>query len=239
MNQKLKYEVFIKGETVDLVIPNEYAIDEDGWHSWFNDPVTTRYLKYGAVPNTRDKQLEHLQKITAKMNEMLILLVLPKNKDRVVGVTHIGGIDYKSRSGHFGLVMGTRNRAVGDIFQSLETKARMVEHAFEVMGLERIWGAQVVDLEVWQRYQLLLGFKPEGVTRKSFRKGHKAYDEVITSCLLEDYLMLKEARNGQYWPGRLKTAELIKKIPNESIVDQVADSIRTAVGQYIEKIDLY
>ena len=237
MAESPKYEVFIKGETVDLVIPNERAIDEDDWHGWFNDPFTTRYLKYGIFPNTKEEQRQRLQKIREDQSA-LILLGLPKKSERVVGVTHIAGIDWMRRSGHFGLVMGRKYRPVGDIHLSLETKARMVEHAFEVIGLERVWGAQVVEHEIWQRYQILLGFRPEGVTRKSFRKGQKYFDEVITSCLLEDYQKLKESRNGFYWPGRAKVGEMKRSVPKESLVDQVAGAIQNVVDKYLEKAGL-
>ena len=46
------YEIFIPGETIDLVIPSLRAISHDKWHSWFNDPETTRYSNYGLFPNT-------------------------------------------------------------------------------------------------------------------------------------------------------------------------------------------
>ena len=50
------YEIFIPGETIDLVIPSLRAISHDNWHSWFNDPETTRYSNYGLFPNTPKKQ---------------------------------------------------------------------------------------------------------------------------------------------------------------------------------------
>jgi len=233
-----KYEVFISGETVDLVVPNESAIDEDGWHSWFNSKATTKYLeKYGLFPNTKENQRRRLQKLAEDSQDALVLMVLPKNSDKAIGITHIAGIDWKLRSGHYGLVMGAPDRSVA-LYQSLESKALMVEHAFEVLGLERIWGKQVVELELWQRYQVLFGFKPEGITRRTFRKGQKYYDEVITSCLIEDYLNLKEKRNGRYWPGRKKISELMRTIPNESLIGKVSQAIQGSVEEYIKNIKM-
>ncbi|MBW1947554.1 MAG: GNAT family N-acetyltransferase [Deltaproteobacteria bacterium] len=229
------YEVFIKGENIDLVIPNERAIEKDGWHSWFNDPEVTRYLKYGLFPNTPAEQRQRLQKIQGS-DDGLYLLVLPKDAEKVTGIAHIAGIDWKCRSGHFGLVMGGRGRGAGTIFESLEAKARMVEHAFEVIGLERIWGRQVVELEIWQRYQILFGFKPEGIQRNSFRRGQKYYDEVITSCLLDDYLKLKEARQGHYWPGREKVYELMRSLPDYSLVHKVAATIQETIKNYLDSV---
>ena len=55
------YEIFIGGETIDLVIPSARAIVHDKWHSWFNDPETNRYIDYGLFPNTPEKQIDFCQ----------------------------------------------------------------------------------------------------------------------------------------------------------------------------------
>jgi hypothetical protein len=114
----------------------------------------------------------------------------------------------------------------------------MVEHAFDVLGLERVWGAQVVDLEVWQRYQVLFGFRPEGITRRTFKKGQKYYDEVITSCLVEDYLKIKEERDGQYWPGKANMMKLLRTVPKESLVDKVSLAIQSSMVDYMKNIKM-
>ena len=57
------YEIFIRGETIDLVIPSARAISHDKWHSWFNDPETNRYTNYGLFPNTPQKQIDFLSSL--------------------------------------------------------------------------------------------------------------------------------------------------------------------------------
>ena len=54
------YEIFIGGETIDLVIPSVRAISRDNWQSWFNDPEITRYTDHGLFPNTPQKQIDFL-----------------------------------------------------------------------------------------------------------------------------------------------------------------------------------
>ncbi|MDA3898048.1 MAG: GNAT family protein [Desulfobacteraceae bacterium] len=233
-----KYDVFIHGETIDLVIPNENAIDEDGWHNWFNDPLTTKYLhNLGQFPVSKEQQKRRLQKMSEDSQDALSLLILPKGTEKVIGITHIKGIDWKLRSGHCGLIISSRDRSF-NIYHGLESKARMVEHAFDVLGLERVWGAQVVDLEVWQRYQVLFGFRPEGITRRTFKKGQKYYDEVITSCLVEDYLKIKEERDGQYWPGKANMMKLLRTVPKESLVDKVSLAIQSSMVDYMKNIKM-
>lgn len=233
-----KYEVFIKGETIDLVIPNERAIDEDGWHSWFNDQEKTKYLEHGLFPTTKEQQRERLQKINDNPKDALVLLVLPKNADKVIGVASISRINWHFRSGHFGIMMGSSERFEGAIFHGMEAKARMVEHAFEVMGLERVWGQQALDLQSWQHVQVLFGFRPEGLARQAFRRGRKSSDLLLSACLLEDYLRIKELRNGDYWPGSQRLLELMRKLPKRSLVGDVAKAIDGAVRKYMKEVEL-
>ena len=67
------YEIFIGGETIDLVIPSVRAIVHDNWHSWFNDPETNRYIDYGLFPNTRKSKLIFYQAARAGLPQVSAL----------------------------------------------------------------------------------------------------------------------------------------------------------------------
>jgi len=54
--------------------------------------------------------------------------------------------------------------------------------------------------------------------------------------LLEDYLRLKKARQGNYWPGRDKVFELMRSLPNYSLVHKVAEAIQETVENYLDHI---
>ncbi len=231
------YETFIKGETIDLVFPNEKAID-DGWFAWFNDPQITRWLDQGAFPNTREKQQAFLESVQAQDTNRLALMILPKTATKVVGIVSLGGLHNNHRSAHVALVVGKRGTSPGFVFQGMEAKARITEHAFENMGLERVWGGQAVELQDWQRFQVLFGFRPEGIMRNAFRKGHKISDTVITACLLEDYLKIKEARKGDYWPGKATLLELMRTVPEESLVNRISVAIEKEYGEYLKGVSL-
>lgn len=232
------YETFIRGETIDLVIPNEHAIEHDGWHTWFNDPDVNYFTRHDMFPNTRELQRKHFESLRAAGNSRLDLLVLPKGETTVVGIVALTEIDWRHRSCSITMIMGSRHRAAGAIFHGLEAKARMVEHAFEVMGMERVWSGQNAALEQWQRYQVLFGFRPEGIQRKARRKGYRSFDVVLTACLLDEYLDVKKARGGSYWPGRAKMFDLMRSIPKESVVETVAKAIDAAVQAHFAKLRL-
>ena len=238
MTETEPYEVFLAGETVDLVIPCERAIEQDDWHSWFNDPRVTRYSNHGHYPNTREKQHRHLASLRAPDSRMLALLIRPKGAERVVGIVSLSSISVLHRSADTAVIVNSRVSGSGRLFYGLEAKARITEHAFETMGLERISGAQAMPLAEWQRYQVLFGFRPEGIKRRAFRRGYHVDDCVASSCTLADYLKVKEARGGAYWPGREKLLELIRALPEGSIVERVSAAIDTAVEDYLKDVTL-
>lgn len=232
-------DVFLAGETVDLIVPDEQAVEADGWHSWFNDPGVTRHLvNMGLFPTSRAEQRERLAGLRQGGRDSLVLLVLPKGGQRAIGVTHLKGIDFITRQAHFGLIMGSGERTASAVFEGLETKALMVQHAFDTLGLERVWGEQCVELEAWQRYQALFGFLPEGIHRGAFRKGQKRSDTMTSACLVEDYLRIKALRGGAYWPGKKALLELMRALPKDSVVDAVDTAIRRATARHMKKVRL-
>lgn len=237
-DQSQNYETFIEGETIDLVIPNENAIDRDGWHRWFNDPRVTRYSDYGLYPNTPERQRAYLRDLTQPESRRLALLIRPCGESAVVGVASLSSIHPIHRSAETAVLIGNHSTSAGALFWGLEAKARLVIHGFEVMGLERIGGAQAMPLADWQRYQVLFGFRPEGIKRRAYRRGYQVFDSILSSCTVEDYLRVKEARQGEYWPGKTRLLELMRKLPKESIAEKVAKAIDIAVAEYTRNVDI-
>ncbi len=81
-----KYQVFIKGETVDLVVPNKFAVEKTQWYNWFNNEKFTRILiNHGLFPNTVDSQKIVLKKMIEANKEKtgLFLLMAEKKKSQV------------------------------------------------------------------------------------------------------------------------------------------------------------
>ncbi|KAB2874348.1 MAG: GNAT family N-acetyltransferase [Pseudorhodoplanes sp.] len=239
MNQPTRagYDVFISGETIDLVIPNRAAVERDGWYRWFNDPEVTRYTDHGLWPNTPEKQYAYLESVTSAQSNRVVLLILPKESDCAIGVISLSNINQQHRWAQIGMIIGRTQRSAGALFHGLEAKARVAEHAFAVVGLERIWGTQARPLAEWQRYQYLFGFQVEGIMRSAFRRGHEVHDLVVTSCLVSDYLRVKAAR-GEYWPGKARLHELMRAVPAENPIDAISAAIETTNADYFGKLGL-
>ncbi len=114
----------------------------------------------------------------------------------------------------------------------------MTEHAFEVLGIERINSGQSIRLKDWQRWQILFGYKMEGIQRKALRKGYHTYDVIISSCILEDYIVLRELRGGKLWPGYQKMMELIRALPKENLQDIINSFLSETVAEYYQRVQM-
>jgi RimJ/RimL family protein N-acetyltransferase len=225
------YDIFLEGELVDLVVPNEHAIHADGWYRWFNDPAINANLRQGGLPNTPHLQVEYLRELQ-RSKTRFALLIKPKLEDFVIGVTSLSGISHETRQADIAMVIGRRLPDFRGVFAGLEAKCLMTEHAFETLGLERINSGQSARLKDWQRSQILFGYKVEGIRRKAFRKGRRVHDVIVSGCLLEDYLVLKEQRGGRLWPGSGKLIELIRALPRTSLEEKVSKALAELVDEH-------
>lgn len=231
------YDTFLQGELIDLVIPNQRAIHVDGWHNWFNDNGITRYMRQGMYPMSTQRQEAFLHELTATESPSRIaLLIKPKEMDAVVGVASISHIDHVSRQGDFAMVVAQRTKKLKSAFFGMEAKCLLTEHAFEVLGLERINSTQAAPLKDWQRWQILFGYKMEGILRKAFRKGYTSYDVMTSSCLLEDYLALKELRGGSLWPGYKGMIDLMRDLPSQTLEEKLSKTIQQTVSEHYNSI---
>jgi RimJ/RimL family protein N-acetyltransferase len=224
MARRKLYDVFLEGELVDLVVPNERAIVVDEWYSWFNDQTLTRNMEQGTYPNSPEQQRQYLEELRASKTR-LALMIKPKREARVTGIVSLSKISHVTRQADIAMVVARRPPDFRGVFSGLEAKCLMTEHAFETLGLERINSYQSATLKDWQRWQILLGYRMEGIQRKAFRKGYRTYDLLLSGCLLEDYLALKEKRGGRLWPGSRGIMELIRALPKTSLEEKLARAL--------------
>ena len=67
---KIKFDVFIKGKTVNLVSLTLNVVENTNWYNWFNDEETTYGMQQHYFPNNKEKQKYFL------MNK---LKIIPEN----------------------------------------------------------------------------------------------------------------------------------------------------------------
>ena len=214
---------FICGELVDLCSPDTSEITIDKWFRWFNDKSITKYLHQGVFPNTYQEQLKFVND-TLNDKHRILTLITKKNSNKYIGVCSLSNINYRTLECHFSLIAAEKSNM--PFLGSLEAKSLLTQHAFEVLGMKRIYSDQSIELRKWQMIQILLGYQLEGIKRSNFRKGMFVSDSYFSSCILEDYLHIKELRNGSYWPGRRKMMKLISQLPKNSHLDEVEIYLR-------------
>ena len=229
-----RYSVFIEGETVDLCVPSEAAI-EDGWADWFNDARTTRWLSQGIYPNHVEDQRSFLDSI--RRRDRFAVLICGKGGGPLYGIISLSAIDWVARSAQISLVVG--KPPPGRQLIQLEAMARVTEHAFQRMGLDRVWAGQAhPGLARWNQWLELLGYFTDGVLRRGFVKGRETVDNaVMIGCLVEDYQALKARRGGQFWPGNDVMLRLVKAMPKHGFAGRLAEFLERELPRYKAEIE--
>ena len=213
------YELFIEGELVNLCIPNSSAIENDGWHTWFNKISDLQYTNHGIFPNTRENQELFLKNLDKK--ESIVLLVCTKTDNSAVGVVSLQALDLTFRQALFAINIGAHEKLAIPGLAALEAVALISEHGFKELGLNRIHGGQAYPgLKSWNKLLEIIGFQVDGIERKAMRRGNKYYDKLEISILYEDYLKLVNHR-GSLWPSIAEVKKLLKKQPSISFAEKL------------------
>ena len=165
-----------------------------------------------------------------------MLLIMPKNVDHAVGVVSLSNIDFIHRSAETAVVIGERPTAKKSMFWAMEAKARIVQHGFETLGLRRIGGAQTMPLAVWQNYQLLFGFRPEGVARASFAKGMRCLIVSIVPVPMMIICELKICERATIGLVLQTLLKLMRSVPKVSVASLVHEAINDVVENFTKGV---
>jgi RimJ/RimL family protein N-acetyltransferase len=220
LKKKNFYENFITGDLINLCIPNEKAIIKDGWAEWFNDIKNLSATKHGIFPNNRAKQFSILNSL-ANDKSKIVLMICDKSSSNAIGVISLQNIDFQQKSAEIAVNISKMNNQIISPFGTLEAMALITEHGFEVAGLHRIYGGQAYpQLSSWNKMIEIIGFKSEGITRKSFVRGMKIQDKVHFACHYDFYLKLKNIR-GSLWGSTKIIKSIMKKQPKISFAKKI------------------
>ena len=234
----MNYEVFIKGENVSLCVPNEYAIDIDGWASWFNETNRLHATGHGVFPNFAENQRKRLNSLIND-DANISLLVCNLSAEQAFGVVSLQSIDYRARSCDIGFNLNAAARKGLPELAALEVMALASEHGFNYLGVERIFAGQVSDvLANWNKRCEVVGYQTEGVLRKAFRKGHKVSDVFQNVIHYEIFLKLSAHRGGRLWPGNKEIERLLSLQPELSAaqkLDRSLHEIENTAYEYLYK----
>jgi len=233
---KPRYTVFIPGDQIDLCVPSERAILEDGWGDWFNSKRVTKYLSQGVFPNTQGDQQRFLKGLSD--TGRLALLIVDRESTKAEGIVSLSCIDHQRRSAQIAIVVG--NPARKPNLHALEAMSHMTEHGFEALRLDRIWAGQAYPgLAKWNQKLELIGFQTEGITRDTFIKGRKVTPATQISCLLQDFDRIKELRKGKFWLGKDAMMALVKALPKEGYAELLDQNMKNLSEKYFSQLKIH
>ena len=77
-------DIFVQGETVDLIVPTRDFIERGDWHAWLNSPDINRYNNHGIFPINREMQNLYLENINIQRGNIVALLISKKDRKSVI-----------------------------------------------------------------------------------------------------------------------------------------------------------
>jgi len=182
--QKINYNVFIKGDLIDLVVLTEEIIKKTNWYKWFNNEETTKNMQKHYFPNTMDIQLNYFKENILNNKKIVQLGVVVKKENIFSGVISLSNIDYLNQSCEFGAIMGEETSRSIKYF--MEAGKLICKHAFETLNMQRVYSGTITK-EIDDFLCRALGFKHEGIKRKAIYKNGKFLDIYMHAILKSEY----------------------------------------------------
>ena len=153
-----------------------------------------------------------------------------------MGVVSLSFIDLVKKTCDVAMVVNTSMaKTAPPYILPLESMARITEHAFNCLGINRISGGQHVGLVRWQNRMELLGYKLESMHKNKFIKGPEVADTVTISCVREDFLAISE-RRGSLWDSSVKMDSRLKRLPEISFANKMKVFFETERKEYYDRM---
>jgi RimJ/RimL family protein N-acetyltransferase len=223
-------DVFISGEIMNLCIPTDEFSKESKWYSWFNNPKIVKYLEQGVFPNTPEDQVVFFR---SQKTDRLMLII--SNKKEYMGIISLSKINLIKKTCDIAIVIDSSIDRKLSPYISLEAMARLTEHAFNVMGINRIDAGQHVELKGWQQRMELIGYKLEGLHQNGFIKGHEVSNSVSIACLYDDFKNIVNHR-GRLWDSKENMRKRYEQLPKRAFVDMLNEYFEQERNAYYKHI---
>lgn len=181
---KINYDVFIKGDLIDLVCLNEEIVEKSNWYNWFNDEENMKYMQKHYYPNTKTKQMNFYKNEIENNVSKLQLGIVNKKDNELIGVISLNGIDFFNKECEISGLISEKKYQNFKYF--LEACRLLIKHAFDTLNMHRIYGGSIIK-EVDEMFCRVLGFTHEGIRRKSVYKNGTYHDAYCHSILREEY----------------------------------------------------
>ena len=170
----------IQGPRIRLVpFEKEYV---DHALRWFNDPEVLRFVKR-VMPMHRLQEEKYVERM-AESRDDVVWAVLDENGSPI-GVSGIHMIDWISRNGKTGTILG--ERSVWGKGYGSEVMLTRTQWAFEELGLHRLQSECYVENTASRRCLEKAGYRQIGTARKRMWRNGAWHDLHLFEMLEEDW----------------------------------------------------
>jgi RimJ/RimL family protein N-acetyltransferase len=147
------------------------------------DPAVRANLRLTG-PVTLEQEEEFIETV-GRATDQLVLGVVAADDGRLLGVTGLHQLGDPARQAEFGIFLGGPaewGRGFGG-----EATRLVVDHGFDVLGLNRIWLHVHADNARGLRAYARAGFRREGLLRQGARRGDRFVDVIAMAILREEW----------------------------------------------------
>jgi RimJ/RimL family protein N-acetyltransferase len=185
MFSEIKFDIFIKGELIDLVVLTTEIIEKTNWYKWFNDEENTKHMQQHYFPSSKGSQLKYFINEIDGNSKKLQLGILHKKDHIMIGTISLNNIDMNNRNCEISGFIGEKK------YQSLkpfiEANKLLIKHAFEQLNIHKIYGGSLSN-DVVTMFVRLLHFKNEGILKCHIFKNFKYFDVVLIGLTKQEYM---------------------------------------------------
>ena len=97
----MKYNVFLKGKEIDLVVLDDNVVQNTNWFNWFNDEENMQNMQQHYFPNTMSEQSSFLSNNILGNRSIIQLGILHKKDNVLIGIIALKSIDYLTKMPKF------------------------------------------------------------------------------------------------------------------------------------------
>lgn len=158
------HPIFLKGKKIFLS-PLAKEDDFSTYAQWINDQDTTLFMGSGRFPLSIDALREYVDEYNHSKDGMLLGIFSNASSKHVGNIT-LHQIDWRNQNAEMGIIIGDRNsRGKG---YATEAIMLVVEHAFNKLGLHKLYAGMIKGNEASQCAFEKVGFKVEGTLKQHF-----------------------------------------------------------------------
>jgi len=223
--------IFIRGETINLCIPNVDSDSVQLWTEIINDQKVNTLIGQGYFPIDKHNQVDYIKEIL-KSKSRILLQIIAKKTNKFLGVVSLSEIDFINRRAQLSTVCPLKCESAK--YAALQARALISDHAFQKLGLSSVYSYQAYpENKRWAQLSEVIGFLPSGFSMSSYQINGELTHRLIISLTSDSYWRLLNNENS-LWPGtdhiKIRVAKLTA---DKSLADSLFTFVSAMRDQYV------